>query len=117
MKLKLNTKYTVAIIISLIIGASILGYGYLDYRYKKEALEQKVRSEGQTKIERESKEEKEERLDTMKQLLLQNCLDEASERFGNAVKDKKNISYEGLRIVIDLFQKQKDECFKKYPQK
>lgn len=35
------------------MGASILGYGYLNYRYKKEALEQKVRSEEQAKKEEE----------------------------------------------------------------
>jgi len=31
---KLNTKYIVAIIISLIIGISIFSYGYFDYKYK-----------------------------------------------------------------------------------
>lgn len=36
---KTDQKYTVAIIISLILGASILGYGYLDYKFKKDALE------------------------------------------------------------------------------
>jgi len=113
---KLETKYTVAIIISIILGASILGYGYLDYKYKQEALEQKIRSEEQAKLEREAKEEAEQRLGTVKQVQLQNCLDEVSERFGNALKDKKNVPYEEAKIVIELFQKQKDECFKKYPQ-
>jgi len=113
---KIETKYIVAIIISIILGASILGYGYLDYRYKKEALEQRVRSEEQAKLESETKEEAEKRLDTMKQLQLQDCLDEVSERFGNALKDKKSVPYEEARIVIELFQKQKDECFKRYSQ-
>jgi hypothetical protein len=31
---KIDIKYIVAIIISLIIGISILGYGYMDYKYK-----------------------------------------------------------------------------------
>jgi hypothetical protein len=52
---KLETKYIVAIIISIILGSSILGYGYLDYKYKKEALEQKIKSEEQAKIEEETK--------------------------------------------------------------
>lgn len=82
----------------------------------KGALEQKVRSEEQAKLEREAKEEAEQRLGTVKQVQLQNCLDEVSERFGNALKDKKNVPYEEAKIVIELFQKQKDECFKKYPQ-
>jgi len=116
---KLEVKYIVAIIISIILGASILGYGYIDYKYKKEALEQKIVSDEQEKLEREIKEEREKRSAIVRQAQLQNCLDEVSNRFGNAInnmKDTENISYEGVKIIFDLFQKQRDECFRKYPQ-
>jgi len=74
-----------------------------------------VRSRQNKKSRLKKKQKK--RLGTVKQMQLQNCLDEVSERFGNALKDKNNVlSYEGAKIVIELFQKQKDECFKKYPQ-
>lgn len=116
MKLKLNSKYTVAIIISLIIGASILGYGYMDYRYKKEALEQKIKSEKQAKLDKLREEGDRERLTTTKQQQLQNCLDEVSERYKNAVKGKNNVPYEEVKIFIEFYQKQRDECFRKYPQ-
>jgi len=116
---KLEVKYIVAIIISIILGASILGYGYIDYKYKKEALEQKIVSDEQEKLEREIKEEREKRSAIVRQAQLQNCLDEVSNRFGDAInnmKDTENISYEGVKIIFDLFQKQRDECFRKYPQ-
>ena len=44
---RLETKYIVAIIISLILSASILGYGYMDYSYKKEMLKQKIEQDKQ----------------------------------------------------------------------
>jgi len=50
---RLDTKYIVAIVISLIIGASILGYGYLDYSYKKEALKQKSEQDTQALIQKQ----------------------------------------------------------------
>jgi len=95
---KIDTKYIVAIIISLIIGASILGYGYMNYKYKKEALEQKIRTAEQAKIQ------------------IQNCLDEVKLRATNFSKETKISSFEELNYATDTFQKQKDECFKKYPQ-
>jgi len=115
---KIETKYLVAIIISIILGASILGYGYLDYRYKKEALEQQIRATEQEKIERDSKEQAENRSNTAKQIQLQACLDDVSQRMSKAFEDSKtkNVSAEEAKIIIDLVQKQKDECFKKYPQ-
>ena len=80
-------------------------------------MEQKIRNGEQVKIEKEGKKETENRLDTVKQARLQNCLDEISERFGNILKNEKNIvSYERAKIMIELFQKQRDECFKNYPQ-
>jgi hypothetical protein len=105
-KRKIEIKYIVAIIISAIIGASILGYGYLDYRYKKETLEQKMKADEQARLDREAE-----------QVLLQGCLDEIKERFGNAVEDKNNVPYEEAKMMLGLYQKERDECFRKYPLK
>jgi len=55
---RLDTKYIVAIIISLIIGASILGYGYMDYSYKKEALKQKLEQDTKALIQKQEQENK-----------------------------------------------------------
>lgn len=71
----------VLIIVTLIIGASILGYGYMDYRYKKETLEQKVKSEEQAKRDKLKEEEDKEILATQRQEQLQKCLDQADENY------------------------------------
>jgi nucleoside-specific outer membrane channel protein Tsx len=105
--MKIETKYIVAIIISLIVGASVLGYGYLDYRYKNDALEQKIKSEEQIRTNAE-------KTNSTKQLQLQGCLNEVVNRFSNALDASKNIGNEEAKIIIDLNQKQKDECFRKY---
>ena len=56
---KIETKYIVAIIISLILGASLVGYGYLDYSYKKEALKQRQEQESKALIQKQEQEKKE----------------------------------------------------------
>ena len=70
-----------AIIVATIIGMSILGYGYMDYKYKKEALREKIRSEEQTKLEKE--EEKQKLLETQKanQTKLAICLNDADDTY------------------------------------
>jgi hypothetical protein len=73
---KNNIKYIVAIIISLIIGVSIFSHGYLDYKYKKEALEKKTTSEEKAKLDQEKV-----RLQT--QIDLENCLTTAEENYNN----------------------------------
>ena len=116
--MKIETKYLVAIIISVILGASVLGYGYLDYRYKKDALEQQVKMTEQVRVEKENKERSESNSNSAKQIQLEACLDEVNQRISKVFEDSKykNISTEGAKIIVDLVQKQKDECFKKYPQ-
>jgi hypothetical protein len=99
----MKAKYIVAIIISVIIGASILGYGYLDYRYKKEALEQKMRIDEQVRLDKEAE-----------QAQIQSCLDEIKERFGSSIDGKNNVPYETAKIMLDLYQKEREECFRKH---
>jgi hypothetical protein len=121
---KNTTKYIAAIIIGLIIGASILGYGYLDYRYKQEIFQQKVKSEEQAQLDI-----------TKRQQQLQDCLNtplipqktqrvysQSQQKFIElpvspiATPDLKNLSTEEIKFIFDLAQKQKDNCFKQYPQ-
>jgi hypothetical protein len=108
----IDAKYIVAIIVSLIIGCSIIGYGYLDYKYKTEALEQKMTIEEQARKDREAK----EKAVLMKQSQLQECLDDVGERTSNIINNKNNkpISDEGIKFLLNLAKDQKEECFKKY---
>jgi hypothetical protein len=100
----IEVKYIVYVIISIIIGGSILGYGYLDYKYKNEVLEQKMKSEEEIRLEKAEK-----------QVNLQKCLDEVGERTSNVFKDnKKPISDEGVKFLLNLTKDKKEECFKKY---
>lgn len=97
-----NTKYIVAIIISLIIGASILGYGYLSYRYKMIVLEQQIKADQQKqKTFNENRIKQDE------------CLNDVTNRFKNL--KTTNISDAGAKLIIDEFNNQKAECYKKYP--
>jgi hypothetical protein len=101
----IEAKYIVSVIVSIIIGGAILGYGYLDYKYKKEVLEQKMKSEEEIRLEK-----------TEKQANLQKCLDDVGERTSNVINDKNNkpISDEGVRFLLNIAKDQKEECFKKY---
>lgn len=47
-----ETKYLVAIIISLILGSSLFGYGYMDFKYKTKVLEAKKQIETKTEERR-----------------------------------------------------------------
>jgi hypothetical protein len=111
---KIETKYIVAIIISVILGTSILGYGYMDYKYKKEALEQKVRSEEQAK-----EEEKQEAFDKNQKYLT--CKMWANEDYhSNWVKECKSrglkedcsLPLENADRLNDSLEKDIDNCFK-----
>lgn len=102
-----KTKYIVAIIISLIIGASILGYGYINYKSKSMILE------------------KEEKIRNTRESELQNCLDDVqieTRKILDAVlgKDLSNISKisnNDIQSILDSAQKEEDECYKRYPVK
>lgn len=49
-------------------------------------------------------------------VLLQQCLDEANERLDEALESYESVvSEEYLERSEDLYQKQKEECIKKYP--
>lgn len=82
---------------SLIVGFSIVGYGY--FGYKKEILIQKQIAEK----ERQTK--------------LQNCIDELQQSFVKGVKDMGNIDYlsaDETEVVLDVYWKEREECYKKY---
>lgn len=102
---KIDTKYIIAIIISLILGLSILGYGYLNYKAKSESIDQELYNDliNLSKAEQSQKQ-------------LQICLDEVNERI-KSIDPKVKVSDDAIKFAFNIFQKQKDECFKKYPQK
>ena len=111
---RLKTKYTVAIIISLIIGASILGYGYLDYRYKKEALEQKIRSEEQAKKEAKAEEwNKKQGYLTCKRFAEEDYHSNwVKECKGRGLKEDCRLPLENADRLNDSLDKEIDNCFK-----
>lgn len=91
----------------LIISLSV-AYYFVIYIPKKDKniLEQK-------KLEQSKIEE----IANQNRTLLTNCLEEVSTRFSNAFKEQSgNISNETAKIIIDFSEKQKNDCFKKYPQ-
>jgi len=53
-----NKTLITAIIISLILGGSLLGYGYLNYKYRKEALEQKTLQDTKALLQKQENEKK-----------------------------------------------------------
>ena len=118
---RLDTKYIVAIVISLIIGASILGYGYLDYRYKKEALEQKIRTEEQARRAEEQAKEEAKTEDFNKKQGYLTCKRFAEEDYhSNWVKECKSrglkedcrLPLENADRLNDSLDKEIDNCFK-----
>lgn len=137
---KIETKYIVAIVISLIMGASILGYGYMDYRYKKEALEQKIRSEQRAKDDEQLTKNKEQQTRDKVKQGLETCIAGAEKSYNSfwfsECKDRgqltnrcislhemtfeeyakqNNIPFASETIeerlkALDDFQKQQDDC-------
>lgn len=103
---KIEPKHIVAIIISLIIGFSVVGYGYLNYKAKRESLNQELYNDLSKSLQ-----------DKQSQKQLQVCLDEVNERINKTINSKVKASDEAIKFAFNLFQEQKDECFKKYPQK
>ena len=73
----------------------------------------------QSKIDQEKLElEAKEKILLQNKVGLENCLNDVYERFMKAFEDSKTrtLSLEAQKILIDEFNKQKENCFKKYPQ-
>lgn len=81
----MEIKYKVAILCSIIIGLSLVGYTYMNYRHR-------------AYIEAKQ----------------QQCLEEVSSRAHNALGDTKTISNDYLKVLVGVIQNQRDECFKLY---
>ena len=96
----LEEKHKVIILVSIIIGLSIFGYGFLDYKYKKEALEQKTTNEEKIRDEERS-------IKITRQTQLENCLEDVDVKLkdfasSGGVKDK-TITSEEFKILMDIF--------------
>ena len=51
---------------------------------------------------------------------LESCLDEVSQRTSKAftnTKEAGSISNDGAKIIVEVIKQQREECYKKYPQK
>ncbi|MDD3687855.1 MAG: hypothetical protein PHE56_13975 [Bacteroidales bacterium] len=46
---------------------------------------------------------------------LDECLNDVNQRFSASLKDNPKLSSEDAKIFLDFVQKQRDECYKKYP--
>ena len=75
-------------------------------------------SKEQSKIELQKQEQQIKTTQSEKNsVLLQQCLDAVSQKFSTALKENKTpINNETAKIILDESNKQKEECFKKYPQ-
>jgi len=102
---KIESKYIVYIVTSLIIGLSIIGYGYLNYKAKRETLNQELYNNLSKSVQEQQSQKQ-----------LQACLDEVNDRVNKSLNTKVKVSDEAIKFAFNLFQEQKDECFKKYPQ-
>lgn len=94
--------------ISLLIVSLSIAYYFVIYIPQKDKiiLEQKKLEQSRT-----------DEVVQQNKISLTNCLEEVNRKFSDAFKDQKgNISNETAKIIINLNEKQKDECFKKYPQ-
>ena len=98
-----SVKYIIVIIVSIIIGGSILGYLYLDFEHKKEGVEKKTSNEDKSPNEK-----------VLKKIKLQSCLDEINKKVASKLDGKNNMSTEEVEIVSDIAKKEQNECFKKY---
>lgn len=109
-----NTKYIVAIGIALIIGGAIVGYGYMDYKYKKEALEQKIKSEEQSKI----KEEENKLNNQQKYLECRTIIEESKRDWWNkeckvrGLKEDCQLPFENGDRIREWAEKETNNCLK-----
>ena len=103
--MRIRGGYIVAILMSVIIGGSILGYGYMDYSYKKELLEREVKAEVEAK-----------QVEAVQFRELQNCLDQVMSNAVNYVKGKTDVSYEETQAFMDIVKLAREECYRKHPQ-
>ncbi|MBU1031954.1 hypothetical protein KKE03_03475 [Patescibacteria group bacterium] len=100
---------TVILIASLVIG----GFYYASEVNKQKSIERQQ----EMKIQEEKTKTdqiKQEQEQTAKQL--QDCLNKVAEGF-KGLEGIKNATRDDYNMIIDLIQKQKDDCFKRYPQK
>lgn len=91
------------------IGAVLIGFAV--FYYLVIFLPNKSRQEELNKLREESTKIVEQK---QRQEALNACLNEITQRFREA--ELKNLSSEGVKIAIALFEGQREECFKKYPQ-
>ena len=76
-------------------------------------------NQAQQKVEQQKKEQElKNQLFLFNNKALDSCLQDVNSRQQTAVQDPKfkNLSREDLKILLDQFSKQKDECYKRYPQ-
>ena len=81
-------------------------------------MKQKSEIESLMLLREAAQQESENAKESSNRKLLENCLDDINTRFTGAVSELsgRNISDSQTKIILDFYQKQKDECFRKYPQ-
>lgn len=79
--MKNNQTVKIALIVSLIIGSSILGFGYMNYKYKMAALER----EEKTRVEEIKREEERER---DRERSLSSCYEAANKAFSTTLDEE-----------------------------
>lgn len=96
------------IVASIIIGLSILGYGYMDYTYKLKTLE----AETQLKQQAEAQKTIEEATEYEKRAKVEECQQNVRAKFTST--DIKGITLAGTELLLQLMQDELDNCIKLY---
>lgn len=120
-----------AVLVALILGLSVVGYGYLNISYKNKVFEAEQVEKKQKRLDENAekeaaKVEAEERAkeEALKRNLLDVCLSAADEGYtevwNKACKERGLAEECSLPISLaesidDTHNSQKDDCFRKYP--
>jgi|GEM_PF-6006785 len=104
---KLDKAVKISIIAGMLVIAFSAAYYFVIFLPKRDMM----------KIELERK-EKEVEFDerASKYKALEDCLNNVDEKFREILKDKTDVSANSAKFYIEMREKEKEECFKKYPQ-
>lgn len=113
-----------AILVAAILGLSILGYGYMNISYKNKVFQAEQVEKQAEEAEKQAEREKEAKGKAYNQLMRDACLKDSEASYQE--NWKSNCEARGLNedcsLPSDLAEnlgnnrdKQRDECFKKYP--
>lgn len=113
-----------AISVALILGLSIVGYGYTNISYKNKVFEAEQAEKARERFAEEAEKEKQEKEKKLNKLSLEICLASAFDNYSKSWDDAcdKEGKDEGCtlygnvpKVLEERHERGREECFKKYP--